>query len=85
MPSLVLANLVDGYDVGMPQICHGGSLLFETRDGVVAREDAMQQHLDSDFAAKAQLPGAINDSHAAARNFVEQLVVSNAPFALAQR
>src|SRR5690349_6892377 len=49
---------------------------LQAPDKLVTGELAEEQHLHRDNAVEADLPSSINDPHAAARDFLDQLVVA---------
>ena len=70
----VFANLVDGDDVRMLQA--GGGFRLGPKPGGQLRPAEGQHQLQSDDPVQTDLPGAIDDPHAAPGNFLEQLVVA---------
>ena len=73
------ADLMDGHDVGMLE--HRGRRRFrpkamdELARGQLAAHDQLQRHRSSEAA----LTRAINDSHSAPGNFIEQFVIREHP------
>lgn len=76
MAALVLADLVDGDDVRVVEVGGGLGLGAEALDLGVAGEAAGENHLEGDGAVEADLPCPPHHAHAAARDFLEQLVVA---------
>src|SRR5262245_61427233 len=76
MLPLVLADLVNGDDVGVVETGRrlglGAEALHLGWRGQLAGED----HLEGDFPFEADLPGPIHDAHAASRDLLQQLVVA---------
>ena len=74
--AVVLADLVDGDDVGMHE--PGGGLGFgpETRPVRFAGQVAAEDHLERDGPIEAELPGSPDDAHAAAAEFGDDLEVA---------
>jgi hypothetical protein len=74
--ALMLADLVDGNDVGMIHQSGGGRFLAKAlhfrRRGELPAED----HLQCDKAIEAFLPGSVDDAHAASGNLFEDLVIA---------
>jgi hypothetical protein len=72
------ADFMNDHDVGVAQA--GGCLGFsaEAGGGGVAGEHAVEDEFEGDIAIEGELAGAIDDSHAAATDFVKQLVVADA-------
>ena len=79
----VLADLVDGDDVRVPEIRRRLGLREETLHVLRRGEHAAADHLQRDGAVQARLFCAPHDAHAALRDFIEQLVVAEIlePFA----
>jgi hypothetical protein len=71
----MFADFVDGDDARVLQVRGGFSFRAEafqlSRIGQVAAQD----HLDRYGAVEADLAGAIDDTHAASRDFLQQLVI----------
>src|SRR5579884_3703069 len=63
---LVLADLVDRYDVGMVQLGSGAGLAVEALTKSDVAEGVSRQHLQGDAPAQRHLFGLIDDAHAAA-------------------
>lgn len=74
--ALVLADFVDGYDVGMLKAGGGLRLGAETADGIRACEGAGQHQLHCDGAIQTDLSCPPNHAHAAAGDLLDQLVVT---------
>jgi hypothetical protein len=73
---VMLADLVDGDDVRMIEVGRRLGLSVEALDFRFAGELAGQDHLEGDDSIEADLPGAIDDAHAAAGDLLEQLIVA---------
>ena len=74
-PSAVFANFIDRHDVGMTQPRDGAGF-HQKSLAIGARFAAVEQHLQRDNAAEALLPRFEHDSHPAARDLSEQLVIT---------
>jgi hypothetical protein len=77
-PAVILADVVDGDDVGVVEVARGRRLDVEALQGVGRPRQAAQDHLEGDLAVDAHLPGPVDDAHAAARDLAEQLVIAEA-------
>gem|GEM_PF-4861092 len=77
--TLVRADLEDLHDVDMLQ--PGGRLAFHLKPVKLARarEIPRQDHLQRDVPVQADLPRPVDDSHAAAADLLDQLVVADPP------
>ena len=75
---VVLADLVDRHDAGMVEVGRGLGLGAEPRDVGLVGELPGQDHLEGDGPVEAQLPGLVDDAHAAAGDLAKQLVVAEA-------
>jgi hypothetical protein len=75
--ALVLADLVDGHDVGVIQLGGGLRLGAEALHVLRGRQVAGQDHFQGDGAAEAGLAGPEDDAHAAAGQFLEDLISRN--------
>ena len=73
---LVLADLVNGDNVGVLQPGRGGGLGAEPADIFRAGKLAGGKYLDGDNPAQAALAGFVDHPHAAARDFLDQLIVA---------
>ena len=74
------ADFVHGDDVGMLQ--PAGRLNFGAGSAagrLALARSAGQDHLEGDDAVELDLPGLVDDAHAAAAEFVEQFVFAEAP------
>jgi hypothetical protein len=71
----VLADFVEGTDVGMIDGGGGAGFPFEAfaRHAVAGR--FLREKFEGDFAAKFQVLGALDDAHATAAEFVDNPVV----------
>ena len=77
MLALVLADLVDGDDVGVLQGGRGLRLQAETLHVLGSGELAGQDHLDGHDAVKRHLPRLVHDAHAAAAQLAQDLIARN--------
>jgi hypothetical protein len=79
--ALVLTEFINGDDARVIQV--GGGLGFgvEPLDVLPASELAGEDHLQGDEAVQPHLPGLVHHAHAATGNFLEELVVPEAPSA----
>ncbi len=77
--AFVFTDVVDGDDVRVAQAGRSFGLGAEAFHKRVAGEAPKEQHLHGNDAVQRDLPGAINDAHTPARDFVEQFVVSERP------
>ena len=69
-----LADVVDLHDVGVLQAGDGLRLGQEADGGLGAGMGAGQDHLQDAGAVQADLPGAVDDAHAAAAQLAQDLV-----------
>ena len=69
------ADLVDDGDIGMLEGGRGARLLQQPRAAVGVVQQILGQDLERHFACQIDVEGAIDDAHAAAADFVEDLVV----------
>jgi hypothetical protein len=77
-PALVVAHIVDPHDVLVPQAGDHLGLALEARPLVRAGVGAGQEHLERDGAVQAQVPGLVDDAHAAAAEHCFDLVARDA-------
>ena len=75
--SLVLANLVDGADVGMVQSRGGTRLSAEALQGKCVAGQLIGKKLQGDKAAQFLVLRLVDDSHAAAAKSFDDLVAGN--------
>ena len=73
--AVLLADIVDGADVGMVQ--GGGGLRFplESRESLRIPGDILRQKFQRDEALKARVFGLVNDTHASAAELFDDAVV----------
>jgi hypothetical protein len=64
-PTLVFGHVVNLHDVHMPQTCHGFRFALKPCEFVRRRIGIGEQHLQPHGSVKAQVPGFVNDAHAA--------------------
>src|SRR5262249_43078501 len=72
--AVMLANLVDLDDIGMPQPGHGLRLGTQPTDFLPAGHDTGPDHLQGDKALSSLLPGFVDNAHAAAAELAQHLV-----------
>ncbi len=75
--ALEFADIVDGADVGMIERGGGAGLAAETFDSLGVMGDIIRQKFESDVAAEAGVGSFVNDAHAAAAEFFEDVVMGN--------
>ena len=78
--AVLLADLVDGHDVGVIERCGGLGFALEALNVGRGGELSGENHLDGDQAIEAQLQGLVHHSHAAARQFFQKHVVADCAF-----
>jgi len=76
MVATALADIEDGHDVRMIQVGGRSRLGSEPNHISAAGEGAADDHLEGHDAAGVDLNGAVDDSHAAPRHFLQQLVIT---------
>ena len=79
MLAFVHTDLMHGDDVRMLQSGRSGGFDPEAFDELRSRQRAEREQREGHDPVQAQLPGAIDDAHAAAGDFFEQLVPAKAP------
>jgi hypothetical protein len=67
---------MDCDDVRMLEDGGSGGLRSKALDEFLARQRSRLDHLDRHDASEFPLPRLVNDAHAAARNFLQQIVVA---------
>ena len=72
--AVVLADVVDLRDVGMPQAGGGPGLDLEAADVFRRRQVRGQDHLDGHGAVEGLLPRLVDHAHAAPADFFQELV-----------
>jgi hypothetical protein len=77
--AVALPGFVNAHDVGVLQFGHGFRFTAETEHLLWARELTGENHFQSHNPVQAELSGAINHPHAAARHFLQQFVLAKAP------
>ena len=85
MLALVLANLEDGDNAGMVQVGGGLGLEVEALDLGLARQVAREDHLEGDGPVEFDLPGFVDDAHAAAGDLALKFVVAEIADDVAER
>ena len=76
MLALVLADLVDRHDARVVEVGGGLGLGVEPPDVGLVGELAGEDHLERDGPVEADLPGLVDDAHAAAGDLADDLVVA---------
>ena len=76
-PPLVLADVVDGADVGMIQGRGGLRLTLEALAGGRVVEVGLGKELQRDVAVKASVLGLVDDAHAPAAQLLDDAVVGD--------
>jgi hypothetical protein len=71
----MIANLVNGADVGMVQGGGGTRLAAETFQGLRVLRDVVGQELERDEAAQVSVLGLVHHAHPAAAEFADDTVV----------
>jgi hypothetical protein len=69
-------EIVNGGDIGMIEFRKRAGLIVETMASGFISDGAGMEKLKSNVAVKVGIAGQINDTHAAAANFVEDVVVA---------
>src|SRR5262249_12585009 len=75
----VLADFVNGDNVGVVQTRHGARFALETLRCALGCNMSGQDHLDRDKSIQADLPGAVDNAHAPSTNLCNEFIVANAP------
>jgi hypothetical protein len=75
--SVRVADVMELHDVGVLQSGHGLGLALKPRPLLWAGESAGEGHLESDEAIEGQVAGLVDDAHAAAADFLQDLVAGN--------
>ena len=75
--ALVLADVVDGADVGVVERGGGARLAAEARQRGGVAGHLFGQELERDLAAEPGVDGAVDDAHAAAAELVEDSIVGD--------
>ncbi len=73
----VLPNFVNGADVGMVQSGSGAGFAAKTFEGLRVVRDIVGQELQRDEAAERGVFGAVDDTHPAAAQLVEDSIVGD--------
>ena len=76
MLPLMCADLMNGNDIRVLKAGHCLSLDAETPYHVFTGELPEKEHFDGNDPVEADLPGFINDAHAAPADFAEQFVIT---------
>ena len=72
---ILLANVVNGTDVGMIQGGRGLCLATEAAEGLRIARDFVRQELQGDKTVQARVLGLVHHAHAAATEFLKDAVV----------
>ncbi len=72
----ILADIMDGDDIGMLQAGGGIGFLAEATQKIFVVGEAFMQHLYGDDPAEQQILAAVDDGHAAAADAVEELITA---------
>ena len=75
--ALVLAEVVDGADVGVVECRRGTSLALEALERLDVLRHAGRQELDRHLAGEVQVLGAVDDTHASAAEPGQDSVMGN--------
>src|SRR6185436_17439967 len=73
----MLANVVNGNDVGMLEASRCFRLRLEPTNGLRRDQFSGMNEFDGDDAVEADLAGLIHDPHAAAGDFFNQLILAD--------
>ena len=73
--SVLLANVIDGADIGMVQARSGLGFAAKAAKGVRIVGDIIGKELEGDEAVQAQIFGLVDDAHPAATEFFNHFVV----------
>jgi len=73
----VLADLVNGADVGVIQRGSGAGLALETFESLRIGGQRVRQEFERDAAAEIEIFGFIDDAHAASAEFREDAVMGD--------
>ena len=73
--AIEFAHLVDRHDIRMLQLRRRLSFNLKAFDVLLARQPLGADHLDGHDAVEGNLPGLIDDSHAAVGNFFKEHVI----------
>src|SRR6185503_14350908 len=76
VPAFVDAYVVNRDNVRMLKNGGSGGLSSKALHELLSGERSRQDHLHRHDASEFPLPGLVNDAHAAARNFLQQIVVA---------
>ena len=76
-PPFRLADVIDLDDVGMPQAGHGLGFLAKALELLRPRVRPGQDHLQGHEPIEPDLPGLVDDTHAAAAELAEDLVIGD--------
>jgi hypothetical protein len=78
-PPLVLADLVNGHDVGVIELGRVLGLGAEARDLLGRRQVAGENHLQRDHAVEPDVPRLEHHAHSSAGDLLDQLVIAESP------
>jgi hypothetical protein len=79
MAAFILAHFKNGHDVRMVQERDSLGLVLKPSSLIIAGQDIGLQKLDGDWTVQADLERFVNDSHRAAAQFLDKLVVAEVP------
>ena len=74
--AFVLADLVDGNDVGMLETGRGLSFMAKSFYERFAGKLASEEHFERDHSVQTELVRAINHAHATTRDFGDEFIVA---------
>ena len=74
--AFVFADLVDGHDIRMVEVGSSLGLSIKTPHVRGRSQLTSQDHLESDDAVQAYLPGLVDHAHAAAGDFFQQFIIA---------
>ena len=75
--AVVVAQIVDGNDIGVVEAAGPAALLVEAGQHIVVAGEALGEGLDGHLAADLLVDAAIDDAHAAAAEHVDDLVLAD--------
>src|SRR5438309_865543 len=75
MAPFVFADLINRDDVWMVEVGDGFSFALETLNFGFWSEAARENHFQGDGAVETDLPGLVNDAHAAMGDFFDEFVI----------
>ena len=72
----MLADLINGDDVGMVEVGHRLGLGPKTGDVARGCQGTLENHLEGDDPVQRDLPGLVDDAHPSPRDLLDQLVIA---------